>query len=53
VIDTLRKSAERRKIKIGRQNTQYYEILEGLKKGEKVIVSSYKNFGEKDILIFK
>ncbi len=53
VIDTLEKSAEKRKIKIGRQNTKYYEVLKGLEKGEKVIISSYKNFGEKDILIFK
>jgi len=53
VIDTLGKSAEKRKIKIGRQNTKYYEVLKGLEKGEKVIISSYKNFGEKDILIFR
>lgn len=39
------KSATLRDIRIGRQNTQYYEVLEGLKPGERIITSSYKNFG--------
>jgi len=47
------KSATKRNIKIGRQNTTYYEILEGLIPGEKVVVSSYETFGNKDKLIFK
>ena len=45
-------TAERRDIKIGRQNPTHYEILEGLKQGEKVIISSYENFGEKRVLEF-
>lgn len=44
-------SAERRNIKIGRQNPQYYEVLEGLKPGEKVITSSYDNYAEYEMLI--
>lgn len=39
------KSATLRDIKIGRQNPQYYEVLEGLEPGERIITSSYKNFG--------
>lgn len=39
------KSATLRDIRIGRQNTQYYEVLEGLYPGERIITSSYKNFG--------
>lgn len=39
------KSATLRDIRIGRQNTQYYEVLEGLHPGERIITSSYKNFG--------
>lgn len=39
------KSATLRDIRIGRQNTQYYEVLEGLRPGERIITSSYKNFG--------
>ena len=46
------KQAVKREICIGRQNPQYYEVLEGLEPGEKVITSSYDNFGESDVLIF-
>ena len=44
--------AVRREIRIGRQNPQYYEVLEGLEPGERVITSSYDNFGEADVLVF-
>lgn len=44
--------AVKREIKIGRQNPQYYEVLEGLKAGEKVITSSYDNYGDCDVLVF-
>ncbi len=43
--------AQKRAIRIGRQNPQYYEVLEGLQPGEKVIVSSYDNYGDNEILI--
>jgi len=45
--------AQKRKIKIGRQNIYTYEVLEGLSAGEKVIVSSYDAFGGKEKLIIK
>ena len=51
VIDPLGKTAIKRSIKVGRQNTNYYEILEGLKSGEKVIISSYAPFENKEKLI--
>ena len=44
--------AIKREIRIGRQNPQFYEVLEGLDPGEKVITSGYDNFGENDVLIF-
>ena len=44
--------ATKRDIRIGRQNPQYYEVIEGLEPGEKVITSSYDNFGESDVLVF-
>ena len=44
--------AVKRDIRIGRQNPQYYEVVEGLEPGEKVITSSYDNFGESDVLVF-
>ena len=39
-------------IRIGRQNPQFYEVLEGLEPGEKVITSSYDNYGDSDVLVF-
>lgn len=44
--------ATRREIRIGRQNPQYYEVLEGLEPGEKVVISGYGNFGENEVLVF-
>ena len=43
--------AYKREIKIGRQNPQYYEVLEGLKPGEKVIISNYDNYEKNDVLV--
>lgn len=45
--------ATKRSVRIGRQNPQYYEVLEGLAPGDKVIISSYDSFGDKDELIMK
>jgi len=53
VVDANEEFATKRNIRINRQNSNYYEIMEGLQVGEKVIVSSYKTFGDKDKLIFK
>jgi HlyD family secretion protein len=44
--------AVKREIRIGRQNPRYYEVLEGLEPGEKVITSSYDNYGDSDVLVF-
>ena len=44
--------AVKRNIRIGRQNPQYYEVLEGLQPGEKVVTSGYDNFGDNDVLVF-
>ena len=40
-------------IKLGRQNPDYYEVIEGLNPGDKVITSSYENFGDNQELIIK
>lgn len=45
VLDESGKLATKRNIRIGRQNPLYYEVLEGLAPGEKVITSSYETFG--------
>lgn len=44
VLDKNGKKAYRRNIRIGRQNPQYYEVLEGLEPGERVIVSGYEAY---------
>lgn len=53
VVDETGSFAIKRSIRINRQNTNYYEVMEGLQPGEQVIVSSYDSFGDKDKLIFK
>ena len=53
VVDPDGKNATRRSIRIGRQNPQYYEVIEGLQAGEKVVISGYEQFGNADKLILK
>ena len=52
VVDPDGNKAVKREIRIGRQNPQFYEVLEGLEPGEKVITSGYDNFGDNEVLIF-
>lgn len=51
VVDRNGKRAYRRKIKIGRQNPQYYEVTEGLEPGERVIVSGYESYKNSEVLV--
>ena len=44
--------AYKRDIKLGRKNSEFYEVLEGVEPGEKVITSSYENFGNNEVLVF-
>ncbi len=53
VINEQEQNAEKRTIRIGRQNPHFFEVLEGLKPGERVITSAYDNFGDKDKLLLK
>ena len=53
VLDESESFATRRNISIGRKNPRFYEVLEGLKPGEKVIVSGYETFGKNEKLILK
>ena len=53
VVDPSGDFAVKRDISIGRQNPRYYEVLDGLEAGEKVITSSYQNFADHDKLILK
>lgn len=53
VLEPDESSASKRSISIGRRNPRYYEVLEGLQPGEKVIISGYETFGKNDKLLFK
>jgi HlyD family secretion protein len=53
VLDPSGSFAAKKPIKIGRQNTAEYEVLEGLKPGDRVVTSSYESYGTVDRLILK
>jgi len=53
VLDPSESFAIRRNISIGRKNPKYYEVLDGLQPGEKVIISGYESFGKNEKLVFK
>ena len=53
VLDKNGQKAYRRQIRVGRQNPQHYEILEGLEPGEKVVTSGYEAFKDNEVLVFK
>lgn len=47
------KSAYRVDIQLNRQSTEFYEVMEGLMPGDKVVTSSYENYGNMQELILK
>lgn len=47
------KTATRVDIQLGRQSIDNFEVLGGLKPGDKVIISSYENFGNVQELVIK
>jgi HlyD family secretion protein len=47
------KTAYRVDIQLGQMNTDYYEVLSGLKPGDKVVTSSYENYGNMQELVLK
>ncbi len=53
VVDESGGFAVKRDIRLGSMNPKYYEVLEGLEPGEKVVISSYDNFGRADKLVLK
>ena len=50
VLDKQGGRAYRRPIRIGRQNAQFYEVLDGLEPGEQVIISGYEAYGDNEVL---
>lgn len=53
VLDKSGQKAYRRNIRIGRQNPQHYEVLEGLEPGERVVTSGYEAFKDNEVLVIK
>jgi HlyD family secretion protein len=53
VLDKSGDFAVKKNIRLGRQNPQFFEVLEGLNPGERVITSSYENFGDMERLVLK
>ncbi|WP_162054350.1 efflux RND transporter periplasmic adaptor subunit [Pontibacter pamirensis] len=53
VVDESGDYATKRNIKLGRQNPNHYEVLDGLQPGDKVVLSSYDSYGEIDRLELK
>ncbi len=47
------KTAYKADIQLGNQNQEYYEVLSGLQPGDKVVTSSYENYGTMQELILK
>jgi HlyD family secretion protein len=44
--------AVKKQIRLGRQNTENFEVLSGLEPGERVITSSYSHFGDNEVLVW-
>ena len=40
-------------IQVGRQNPDFFEVVQGLKPGDKVVTSSYENYGDMGELVLK
>jgi HlyD family secretion protein len=52
VVDRGGKSASKRTVQLGRRNSDFIEVLSGLKPGERVITSSYSGLTDKNHLTF-
>jgi HlyD family secretion protein len=53
VLEPDGKTAVKREIRLGRQNPDVFEVLGGLRAGERVVTSSYDNFGDNERLVFE
>ena len=49
-VDETGRRARRVPIKLGRQNTEYYEVISGLHAGDRVLISGYDSFGDAEVL---
>jgi HlyD family secretion protein len=52
-VDKDGKTAYKVDVQLGRQNPDYYEVLSGLQPGDKIVTSSYENYGNMQELVLK
>jgi HlyD family secretion protein len=52
VLDPAGKYAVKRNVRLGRRNPDFVEVVDGLKPGEKIIVSGYEAFLKMDRVVF-
>ena len=50
LVDETGHRARRVPIKLGRQNTEHYEVIGGLRPGDRILVSGYEAFGDADVV---
>ncbi len=53
ILEADGKTAVKRDVRLGRQNPDAFEVLSGLKSGDRVITSSYDNFGDNERLVLE
>ena len=51
IVDETGQRARRVPIKLGRQNTEHYEVISGLHAGDRILISGYEAFGDADVLV--
>lgn len=50
LVDKTGRCARRVPIKLGRQNTAHYEVVDGLRTGDRILISGYDAFGDAEIV---
>ena len=53
VLDESGNRAVKKDIRLGRKNSEFFEVMGGLEEGQKVITSSYDYFGDNEVLLLK
>lgn len=52
-LDRDGKTAYRADVQLGRQNPEYYEVIQGLQPGDRVVTSSYETYSDMQELVLK
>ena len=53
LVDKSGNRADRKDIRLGRKNSEFFEVMGGLEPGQRVITSSYDHFGDNEVLLLK